>query len=76
MSMTKEEFNRAFPVKSAGRLDSEKFNVWMARVDALIEKSTGLSSMDLPDYCYRDAFDDGASPGSAAKAAIRAAKEF
>ena len=76
MSMTKEEFNRAFPVKSADRIDSEKFNIWMARVDAYIEQKFGLSSSDLPDYCYRDAFDDGASPGSAAKAAIRAAKEF
>ncbi len=76
MPMTKEEFNRAFPVKSADRIDSEKFNVWMAKVDALIAKSTGVGADDIPDYCYRDAFDDGASPSSAAKAAIRAAKEF
>lgn len=52
------------------------FDIWMQKVDSLLSKHIGLSSADLPDYCYRDEFDDGATPAQAAKAAIRAAKEF
>lgn len=53
-----------------------KFDAWMAKVDAVIEKNCGLSNRDLPDWNYLDAFEDGFSPAAAAKAAIKAAKEF
>ena len=52
------------------------FTAWMAKVDALMARSCGMSSMDLPDWNYRDAYDDGASPSSAARQAIRAARDY
>ncbi len=53
-----------------------KFNAWMKEVEAVLIKKTGLSSDDLPDYCYDNDFEDGATPKQAANAAIKAAKEF
>lgn len=53
-----------------------KFTAWMAKVDAAIaRKCAGLTSSDLPDFMYCDAFEDGATPAQAAKAAIAAAAE-
>lgn len=49
----------------------EKFDVWMAKVDAAVEKKIGLSVYDLPDLCYRDMFDDGVTPSQAARMAIK-----
>lgn len=46
------------------------FERWMQAVDAEIERKLGLTSDDLPDCCYRDWFDDGRTPVSAANAAI------
>ena len=51
------------------------FEEFMRRVDACVAHATGLSALDLPDYCYRDAFDAGEHPGYVARAAIRAAHE-
>lgn len=53
------------------------FTEWMKQVDAKIEKRVGFGivSADLPDYCYRDEYDDGTTPAQAASAAIRNAKE-
>ena len=51
------------------------FDEWMNQVNRVVLKKTGIFADDLPDYCYRDAYDDGESPGSTARAAIRAAKE-
>ena len=56
--------------------DQAEFEAWMAKVDAVLVKKCGLDSSDLPDWMYRDAFEDGASPASAAKEALKAAKEF
>jgi hypothetical protein len=47
------------------------FEDWMAKVDAYVERLTGCSAYDLPDYGYRDAYDDGQTPLSVARAAIR-----
>ena len=53
------------------RMDFERF---MEEVDRYIAKRLGgLNSMDLPDYCYRDAHDDGMTPSATARAAMRAA---
>lgn len=52
------------------------FDAWKAKVDALIQRKTGLSADDLPDFCYVDAFDDGATPAQTARDAIRAARDF
>jgi len=60
----------------AGPAPSPKFKAWMKEVDAALIKKTGLSSDDLPDYCYDNDFEDGATPKQAANAAIKAAKDF
>jgi len=52
------------------------FEDWMARVDAMVERLIGCSAYDLADYCYRDAYDDGRSPLSAARSAIRNQEGF
>ncbi len=55
----------------------DAFKNWMAKVDAILAKKLGgLDSSDLPDWMYFDAFDDGMSPATAAKKALKAAKEF
>ena len=59
---------------TAGTNDEARFKEWMAKVDANISKRVGLSLNDLPDICYRDLFEDGASPSTAAGDAIRNAK--
>jgi len=46
------------------------FQVWMAKVDAALERKLGLSSMDLADCCYHDWFDDGLTPSQAARMAL------
>jgi hypothetical protein len=54
---------------------AQSFEEWMAKVDAKLIGVCYLDSQDLPDYCYRDAFDDGVSPSVAAMRAYRAAEE-
>ena len=72
--MNAKKFNELFPVYVDAR--EGEFKTWMKKVDLAIDRQTGgLTSSDLPDYCYRDAFDDGASPNRAASLAIRAANE-
>lgn len=51
------------------------FQDWMDKVDKEVINYCGLSVHDLPDCCFRDWFDDGASPKQAAKRAIKAANE-
>jgi hypothetical protein len=52
------------------------FDIWMAKVNAIIIRKTGLDSNDLPDFCYADQYEDGATPSQAAAAAVRAARDF
>ena len=54
----------------------DSFETWMKQVDAALEKACGLSSEDLADYAYRDAYDAGKKPASVAKAAIKANKDY
>ena len=51
------------------------FDIWMAKVNAIISAKYGLSSDDLPDVCYADWYEDEVSPTSAARRAIRYAQE-
>lgn len=74
--MNQQDFDQLFPVNALGEDQNPKFLAWMKAVDDYLVKRTGLSSSDLPDYCYHDDFDDGATPRQAAVAAIHAAKEF
>jgi hypothetical protein len=55
---------------------AKTFEEWYREVDLEVSALIGLGRDDLPDYCYRDAFDDGRSPRQAAKAAIRNAGDF
>ena len=49
------------------------FEEWMKMVDTVLANRDlyGLTSADLPDCCYRDWFDDGISPKSAATMALK-----
>lgn len=52
-----------------------RFEEWKARVDRILLFSTGLTSDDLPDWGYADAFDAGLSPKEAAQSALSEASE-
>lgn len=41
------------------------FNEWMNKVDALLVRRHGLASNDLPDWMWKDAFEDEYSPEDA-----------
>jgi hypothetical protein len=51
------------------------FDEWLKAVDTIITAKLGLSRDDLPDCCYRDWYDDGVTPKTAAFRAIRNASE-
>jgi hypothetical protein len=52
------------------------FDSWKKQVDAILIRLCGMSSDDLPDYGYANAFENGCSAAVTAKRALRAAKEF
>jgi len=52
------------------------YDQWKAEIDHFLFALCGLCADDLPDYAYRDAYDDGKSPQATARAAYRAAQEF
>lgn len=47
------------------------FEAWLAKVDAAIRAKTGLTLRDLDDCPYADWYEDGVSPATAAKRAIK-----
>ena len=49
------------------------FETWLKLVDVEVASRCGLSYMDLPDWRYADAYEDGMSAKTAARRAIRAA---
>ena len=49
------------------------FDIWVRKVNQVIEMNTGLGLDDLPDCPYRDWFEQGMSPVKAARWAIRLA---
>ncbi len=51
------------------------FDEWLKAVDDEVWAKAGMSHLDLPDWGYRDAYDDRRSPAAAARSAIRAAKD-
>ncbi len=53
--------------------ETEAFTAYMQDVDREVWAQLGCSVYDLPDYCYRDAFEDGEAPETVARKAIRAA---
>lgn len=46
------------------------FKKWMQQVDRYIAWLVGLGADDLADQCWRDWYDDGASPREAATEAL------
>jgi len=46
------------------------FEDWLRKVDQAVGQIAGLSYMDLADQPYRDWYDDGVAPGTAAKRAL------
>ena len=38
------------------------FDDWMERIDRCCQLDFGMSIHDLPDLCFRDAFDSGLTP--------------
>jgi hypothetical protein len=49
---------------------SETFESWMARVDAVLEELVEVTSDDLPDVDYYPWYEDSVSPASAAHRAL------
>ncbi len=50
-----------------------KFRRWMAKVDAALERLCGMSSGEISDADYVAYFEDEATPGLAARMAMREA---
>ena len=38
------------------------FDRWLLTIDGLCQMDYGLSIYDLPDLCFRDAYDSGQTP--------------
>lgn len=51
------------------------FKLWLAKVDAEVQRRTGLSYMDLPDIDYAGLFEEGVGAKRAAGKAIKGARE-
>lgn len=51
------------------------YSIWRLQVNACVQRLTGLSIDDLPDYCDRDDYEDGRSPIATARAVVRAAQD-
>ena len=49
------------------------FEEWMKKVDATVERVMGCSVYDLPDFLFRDAYDNGCSYGNVASKVMKAA---
>lgn len=49
----------------------DAFKGWMDEVNAAMDDIAGVTSDDIEDYAYRDAYDDDLSARSAAKRALR-----
>lgn len=58
-----------------GTTRQQSFQDWMKEVDAWVYRHAGLSASDLPDCCYADWHADGMTPKTAARKAIRSARE-
>jgi hypothetical protein len=64
------ESERYCPSCDSYRVIRPSFDDWMSEVDAVLVRKIGVCSSDLPDYAYRDLFDQGVTPEHAADAAI------
>jgi hypothetical protein len=46
--------------------DDMRFALWLALTNRRIVRACGFGLLDLPDWSWRDAYDDGSSPRAAA----------
>jgi len=51
------------------------YDRFMEHVDSLLVSMCGMDSSELPDYHYRDDYEDDVSPKNAARGAIRRARD-
>jgi Ni,Fe-hydrogenase III component G len=51
------------------------YEQWKLQVDRHVQEQVGLSADDLPDYRYRDDYDDGVKPATTARRTVAAAKK-
>lgn len=51
------------------------FEEWKRKVNNILIEKYGLGTDDLPDYCYRDAYEDNVSVKTTASAVYRNAKD-
>jgi len=52
------------------------FDQWKKQVDLYLQELCGMEADDLPDWGYRDAWEDDCTPKMAARRAISAARNF
>lgn len=52
------------------------FELFMSKVNQILEAKTGFDSDNLPDYSYWDCWNDGMSANETAKEAIQNAKDY
>jgi hypothetical protein len=50
--------------------DDVTFAEWVAIIDTLLVRKYGVGFFDLPDWCYRDAYDEGCTAGEGRDRAI------
>jgi hypothetical protein len=46
------------------------FEAWMSKIDSSLERKCGMSSSDLEDFSYRQAYDDGESVSDTVSAVL------
>ena len=49
---------------------------WFARVNTLLIKDCGWGINDLPDYCYKEAYDAGDTPSECMRDVIKNAEGY
>ncbi len=52
-------------------MSNHHFNSWMKELDECLYESVGVTSQDLPDWDFFDAFEDGLEAYEAASAMLR-----
>ena len=50
----------------------QTFDDWLAACNTWLEKTVGVGSLEITDWHWRDAFEDGTSPEEAAREAFAA----
>ena len=56
--------------------DDEHFALWLNLANARVMRITSMTINDLPDYLWRDAYDEGMSPREAASDMLLATEDF